>query len=227
MYQHAAVAYSPFMPAMYGQCPLINFHEQPMTNYKHSSSPPKRRYMDVYEPILPVPLAATMEANMSNLDGFDYEDNVPLAYFKRMASVTNKPLSPKRSSQASIETPSPRRTRRDMQRQSTMEGLASAATLMKTEETSLKTAGSKTTKSTVRENSKPVTPVPQSKKNTVKASNYNEAKLSDYHTAKSSHYTTAKTNNDKSSDTSSISSPKWIARFQAGIARIRIKTLKN
>ncbi|GAB5587116.1 hypothetical protein Unana1_02016 [Umbelopsis nana] len=199
--------------------------------------------MDVYEPILPVPLAATMEANMSNLDGFDYEDNVPLAYFKRMASVTNKPLSPKRSSQTSIETPSPRRTRRDMQRQSTMEGLASAATLMKTEETSLKTAGSKTAKSTVRENSKPVTPVPQSKKNTVKASNYNEAKSSDYHTAKSSdyhtakssdyhtakssHYTTAKTNNDKSSDTSSISSSKWIARFRAGIARIRIKTLKN
>ncbi|KAJ2958949.1 hypothetical protein NQZ79_g5564 [Umbelopsis isabellina] len=45
----------------------------------------------VYEPIMPVPLAVTMEATMYDCEPneFDYDDNIPLAYFQCMGQKSN------------------------------------------------------------------------------------------------------------------------------------------
>lgn len=222
MYQ--PTAYSPFMPHMYGHYPvipqpLINFHDQSLqiANYKQSAKPlSKKRYMDVYEPIMPVPLAVTMEANMYNSKAelYDYDDNIPLAYFKRMSSVTNIPSSPKRSqSEIQLSTttpPSPRRsrTRKDKKRQPTSQNLARSSTAMKGEG-SPKTAGSKTRKNLTKH------------QQSLQAISVKDERLVDKSATKTPELTS-------DSSSSSISyPPNWITRFQAGIARIRLKSMKS
>lgn len=56
----------------------------------------------VYEPIMPVPLAVTMEATMYDCEPneFDYDDNIPLAYFQRMGQGSNIKQSSKGKSPA-------------------------------------------------------------------------------------------------------------------------------
>jgi hypothetical protein len=56
----------------------------------------------VYEPIMPVPLAVTMEATMFDCEPseFDYDDNIPLAYFQRLGQVSNPKLSNKGKTRA-------------------------------------------------------------------------------------------------------------------------------
>jgi hypothetical protein len=221
--------YSPFYPHMYGVAPqpLINFQDPslPPMQYKPNSSPKlKKCYM--YEPIMPVPLAAvTMEANSMPQD-YDYDDNIPLAYFKRMGSggVTNKPhttkkkgTSPALSSSSSSPTlssttevrPGPisrSRTGNDMKTERPDKRLARSYT---------------TTTTTAAQHSRPPNPV-----KTEKLPKKQRHKPSPPSSPQPKEIETSNKTSDSGSN-SSISSPKWVSRFQAGMARIRLKSVKS
>ncbi|KAH8551433.1 hypothetical protein BGW37DRAFT_493616 [Umbelopsis sp. PMI_123] len=217
--------YSPFYPQMYGIAPqpLINFPDPtlPPMHYKHTPSPKSKKCYK-YEPILPVPLAAvTMEAT-SMSEGYDYDDNIPLAYFKRMSSssVTNKPhttkkvgTSPVLSSNNSIPTlstsadlrhssTSRSRTHNDMNQEKIMKRLARSSTATQQNQSSNPVRTEKIPK---KQRLKPSHSSSSPKPKDIQAS----PKTSD------------------SGSNSSISSPNWVSRFQAGMARIRLKSVKN
>ncbi|KAI8576435.1 hypothetical protein K450DRAFT_256753 [Umbelopsis ramanniana AG] len=218
--------YSPFYPHMYGVAPqpLINFQDpsmQPM-QYKPTSSPKlKKCYM--YEPIMPVPLAAvTMEAN-SMPEDYDYDDNIPLAYFKRMGSggVTNKPHTTKKkgtSPALSSSSSSPTLSSTTEVRPGPI-SRSRTAQEMKTEPPIKKLARSYTT--TTAQQSRP--PV----KTTEKLPKKQRPKPSPPASPKSKELKSSNNEKSDSGSNSSISSPKWVSRFQAGMARIRLKSVKS
>ncbi|KAG2175351.1 hypothetical protein INT44_007839 [Umbelopsis vinacea] len=202
---------------MYGVAPqpLINFQDpalqQPM-QYKPISSPKlKKCYM--YEPIMPVPLAAvTMEAN-SMPEDYDYDDNIPLAYFKRMGSggVTNKPQTTKKkgtSPALSSSSSSPTLSSTTEVRPRPISRSRTAQEL-KTEPPIQKMARSYTAQP-----SRPVKTERQRTKPSPPSSPKEEIE-------------TASNEKSDSGSNSSISSPKWVSRFQAGMARIRLKSVKS
>lgn len=101
-------AYQPMLPFAsslhsnpYAALPLGYYNESsaypayPTAAYEETWNKSRHFYgnqgIKVYEPIMPVPLAVTMEATMYDCEAneFDYDDNIPLAYFQCMGQVGN------------------------------------------------------------------------------------------------------------------------------------------
>ncbi|CAO3674701.1 unnamed protein product [Umbelopsis ramanniana] len=223
--------YSPFFPHMYGVAPqpLINFQDPslPPMQYKPiSSSPKSNKKCYMYEPIMPVPLAAvTMEASAMPED-YDYDDHIPLAYFKRMGSgggVTNKPHTPKKkgtSPALSSSSSSPTLSSTTEVRPGPI-NRSRTSNDMKVEHPIRKLERSYTT--TTAQQNRPPNPVVKTEKLPKKQ----RPKPSPPSSPKSKEIISTSNKTSDSGSNSSNSSPKWVSRFQAGMARIRLKSVKS
>ncbi|KAG2177124.1 hypothetical protein INT43_007780 [Umbelopsis isabellina] len=95
-------ASSPFPSNPYATLPLGYYNDPsaypiayPTAAYEETWNKSRHYYgnqgIKVYEPIMPVPLAVTMEATMYDCvaNEFDYDDNIPLAYFQSIGQASN------------------------------------------------------------------------------------------------------------------------------------------
>jgi hypothetical protein len=177
---------------------------------------------------MPVPLAAvTMEASAMPED-YDYDDHIPLAYFQRMGGgVTNKPHTTKKkgtSPTLSSSSSSPTLSSSTTEVRPGPIHRSRTSNDMKVEQPPIRKLERSYTTTTTAQQSRPPNPVMKTEKLPKKQQ---RPKPSPPSSPKSKEIIPTSNKTSDSGSNSSNSSPKWVSRFQAGMARIRLKSVKS